>query len=34
VVESEGEFEGDNIKFWIIGPDGKRSSQGAARRLK
>jgi hypothetical protein len=32
--EIDTEFTGDGLKWWIIGPDGKRGAPGAARRLK
>jgi ketosteroid isomerase-like protein len=33
-VTEEFEIEGDTIRFWILGPDGKRGDEGRAHRLK
>jgi hypothetical protein len=33
-VTEEFEAHGDTVRFWILGPDGKRGQEGAARRIK
>lgn len=33
-VTEEFEAQGDVNRFWILGPDGKRGQEGAARRIK
>lgn len=33
-VTEEFEAHGDTNRFWILGPDGKRGPEGAARRVK
>lgn len=33
-VTDEFEAHGDSNRFWILGPDGKRGQEGAARRIK
>jgi hypothetical protein len=32
-VVEEFELDGDGIRFWLLGPDGKRGPMGGARRL-
>ena len=33
-VTEEFEAHGDTVRFWLLGPDGKRGQEGAARRIK
>jgi hypothetical protein len=33
-VTEEFEARGDTVRFWLLGPDGKRGQEGAARRIK